>query len=227
MILRDMRYAENRVMSQGDQEYSQKIIAWLEPTYVAADERGDIFGGSGSSGDMVHWEARRRIIADAFDHDGTWLDVGCANGLLMETLTRWVGEKGHTLEPYGLDLAPRIAERARLRYPQWAERIWTGNVMTFAPPIRFDYVTMLTDAVAPHRCVAMVERVRQLYLKPGARLILSSYGPGGFITPHKAPATDQRPHLEAAGLTVAGYRELIEAETGRIKVRVAWADVRG
>ena len=211
---------------RGDEfEYSRNMIAWLEPAYVAADERGDVFGGSGFTGDMARWEARRRVIADAFDHDGVWLDVGCANGLLMATLTRWVAEKGHTIEPYGLELSPRIAERARVRYPQSSDRIWTGNVMTFQPPIRFDYVTILMDAAAPDRCIDMIEHVMQSYLKPGARLILSSYGPGALITPYKAPASDPRPDLEEAGLTIAGYREIIEPETERIKVRVAWADL--
>ena len=211
-------------MSDDDNDYYRNVIARLEATYVAADERGNVFGGSGFTGDLAHWEAHRRIIADAFDHNGTWLDVGCANGLLMETLVGWVAEKDYRLEPYGLDLSSQIAERARIRYPQWSDRIWTGNVMTFEPALGFDYVTMLMDAVPMDRCVALIKRVAKVYLKPGARLILSSYGAGAFITLHKGLAIDPRPEIEAAGLMVAGYREIVEPETGRLKVRVAWAD---
>jgi hypothetical protein len=76
-----------------DDEYYERIRALLEDAYVSADERGDVFGGSGSSGDMTSWEAKRRVIARAFYRAGSWLDVGCANGLLMETLTAWVAER--------------------------------------------------------------------------------------------------------------------------------------
>ena len=79
-----------------DDEYYERIRALLEDAYVSADERGDVFGGSGSSGDMTSWEGKRRVIARAFDREGNWLDVGCANGLLMETLAAWVAESGHS-----------------------------------------------------------------------------------------------------------------------------------
>jgi SAM-dependent methyltransferase len=212
-------------MTDEDNEYSARIIGWLEENYVAADERGDIFGGSGSSGDMAYWEKRRRVIASAFDRDGTWLDVGCANGLLMTTLPNWVAEKGFAIEAHGLELSARVAARARIRFPHLADRIWTGNVMSFEPPIRFDSVTALSDAAAPNRCAAMVERIASLYLKKGGRVILSCYGPGGFITPRKASADDPRRFIAEAGLRVAGYAEHRDDATNLTKVRTAWADV--
>lgn len=148
-----------------DDEYYERIRALLEDYYVSADERGDVFGGSGSKGeDMASWAAKRRVIASAFDREGSWLDVGCANGLLMETLAAWVAESGYRIEPYGLELSERIAERARKRLPHWATRIWTGNVMRFEPPIRFDYVTALADAVPIQSRGALVMRLARRYL---------------------------------------------------------------
>ena len=55
-----------------------------------------------SRGDEARWSRARRVIVDAIDRDGTFLDVGCANGLLMESLSSWAAERGHTIEPYGL-----------------------------------------------------------------------------------------------------------------------------
>ena len=36
--------------SNSDDEYYERVRALLEDSYVSADERGDVFGGSGSSG---------------------------------------------------------------------------------------------------------------------------------------------------------------------------------
>ena len=41
---------------------------------------------SGRSTGAERWELKRRCIADAIDRDGDFQDVGCANGLLLESL---------------------------------------------------------------------------------------------------------------------------------------------
>ena len=210
-----------------DDEYYERIRALLEDAYVSADERGDVFGGSGSKGeDMTSWEAKRRVIASAFDREGSWLDVGCANGLLMETLTAWVAESGYRIEPYGLELSERIAERARKRLPHWATRIWTGNVMKFEPPIRFDYVTALADLVPIQSRGALVMRLARRYLKAGGRLILSCYRPGGFLIGKPALEAESASEiLRAEGFEPVGEAEVRDPVTGAPKVRVAWVDV--
>ena len=53
--------------------------------------------------------------------------------------------------------------------------------MKFEPPIPFDYVTVLADAVPIQSRGALLMRLARLYLKPGGRLILSCYRPGGFL----------------------------------------------
>ena len=211
-----------------DDEYYERIRALLEDAYVSADERGDVFGGSGSSGDTTSWEGKRRVIAHAFDREGNWLDVGCANGLLMETLAAWVAESGHRIEPYGLELSERIAERARKRLPHWAARIWTGNVMKFEPPIRFDDVTALTDVVPIQSRGALLMRLTRRYLKPNGRLVLSCYRPGAFLLGKPALEAESAAEiLRAEGFEPVGEAEVHDPETGAAKVRVAWVDVAG
>lgn len=154
-------------MSETD--YYQHTLELLEDSYVAADERGDLAGGSGSGGGLARWQRKRKVIAAAFDHDGTWLDVGCANGLLMETLCRWAADRNVRVEPYGLELSQRVAQRARLRLTRWAERIWSGNVMTWMPPMRFDYVTLLPEFVPTELRGAMLVRVRDQFSEAGRK----------------------------------------------------------
>jgi hypothetical protein len=59
--------------------YYQRTLQLLEELYLEANARGDVAGGSGSGGGLERWEKKRRVLVSAFDHDGSWLDVGCAS----------------------------------------------------------------------------------------------------------------------------------------------------
>src|SRR5712691_704089 len=94
-----------------------------EEHYLAS---ADPHAGSGFGGDEARWEAARRPIVEAIDRDGSFLDVGCANGLLLESIVAW---SPYRIEPYGLDFSPRLVELARRRLPQWADRIYLGDAL--------------------------------------------------------------------------------------------------
>ena len=68
-------------------------------------------------------------MVSAIDRDGTFLDVGCANGLLRESLATWAGEEDYRVEPYSLDLIGSLAALAHQRLLHWLERVFVGNVM--------------------------------------------------------------------------------------------------
>lgn len=210
-------------MIKDENEYYRHTLELLEESYLEANSQGDVAGGSGSSGGLGRWEKKRRVLASAFDHDGCWLDVGCANGLLMETLTQWTGEAGLRIEPYGLDLSARIADAARRRLPLWADRIWTGNVMTWEPLTRFDYVTVIADCVPRCARAELVDRLIVKFLKASGRLIFSIYIPRPPEAPVELPPA-------SAVLKRFGYEVTGEAEArieGALKVSVAWLDVHG
>ncbi len=141
-------------------------------------------------------------------------------------MAAWVAAKGYRIEPYGLELSERIAERARKRLPHWAARIWSGNVMEFEPPIRFDYVTALADSVPIQKRSALVRRLAHRYLEQGGRLILSCYRPGAFLLGRPALEAESAAEIiRAAGFEVIGQAEVRDPLTGAAKVRVAWTDV--
>src|SRR5215813_8407928 len=119
-----------------EEGWYREVAAVITPAYLAADNPR---AQSGQSGDDAHWTHARSLIADAVDRDGTFLDVGCASGYLMECLQRWARERGHAIEPYGLDIAPELAALARSRLPHWADRIYVGNAIRWQPPMRFDF----------------------------------------------------------------------------------------
>ena len=110
---------------------------------------------------------------EAIDRDGTFLDIGCASGYLMESTVRWTA---HRVEPYGLDLAPNVAHLARRRLPQWADRIFVGNALTWKPPQRFEFVRTELVYVPAQRQRALVVHLLDDVVAPGGRLITCGYG---------------------------------------------------
>jgi SAM-dependent methyltransferase len=141
-----------------------------EESYLASD---DPRRQSGFGGDEARWEAARRPIVEAIDRDGSFLDVGCANGYLLESLIRWSERR---IEPYGLDFSPRLVELARARLPAWADRIFLGDVLDWEPPRRFDFVRTELVYAPRERRRELVERLLVRVVSPGGRLIVCGYG---------------------------------------------------
>jgi hypothetical protein len=67
-----------------------------------------------------------------------------------------------------------------------------------------------------------------MYLKPGGRLILSCYRPGGFLLGKPALEAESAAEiLRAEGFEPVGEAEVHDPVTGTAKVRVAWVDITG
>jgi hypothetical protein len=170
------RFAEiDDALARGeiDEEgWQEAVAAILVPAYLAADTP---WAQSGKSGDEETWEHARRPVADAIDRDGSFLDVGCASGFLMESVRRWTAERGLAVEPYGLEIAPELAELARRRLPHWADRIFVANARHWRPPRRFDFVRTGLEYAPPGRRRELVEHLLGHVVAPHGRLIVGVY----------------------------------------------------
>jgi len=144
----DDAYAAGEISAS---EWHAAMAQLVVPAYLAAETPE---GGSGSSRDASGWEYARSLIADAVTPGQSFLDIGCANGHLMESMAAWGG-----VEPYGLDISPELVALARQRLPRWADRIWVGNAAEWEPPRRFDVVRTGLDYVPADRRRALVERL--------------------------------------------------------------------
>jgi 2-polyprenyl-3-methyl-5-hydroxy-6-metoxy-1,4-benzoquinol methylase len=150
-------------------------VRTLERSYLRGQTPQE---GSGFGGGEQAWRQARHHLTEAITADGTFLDVGCANGLLMESVAAWCAERGLAVEPYGIDLAPGLVDLARRRLPHWAERIWLGNAIDWMPPCgqRFDYVHILLDCVPPRRRADLIRHHLAATVRPGTgRLLVSNY----------------------------------------------------
>ncbi|MGH2530824.1 MAG: class I SAM-dependent methyltransferase [Thermomicrobiales bacterium] len=194
----------------------EQIRDLVETAYLAEETPQ---AQSGLGGDAAHWERRRRVIADTLDRDGTLLDVGCANGLLMETLVEWAGESGVRIEPYGLDISPKLAALARARLPGWADRICVGNVIAWEPPRRFDYVRTELVCVPDARQPELVDRLLQQAVAPGGRLVICAYRPRGV-----RDAAPIGPLLQSWGFAVSGEATATDINDGGAATRVVWIE---
>lgn len=138
----------------------------------------------------------------------------------MGSLVAWAGEDGRRIESYGLDLIPSLTILARRRLPRWTNRIFTGNVMTWRPPLRFDFVRAELEYVPRHRRQDMVERLLCDYLLPKGRLILCSYSSSCQSEPKAESLTEV---LRSWGHEVTGQAEGRDTN-GVVITRVAWTD---
>jgi hypothetical protein len=203
--------------SQAEDAWYERNRQFLETAYLASDTPQQ---QSGLNGDAAHWKRRRHVIVEAIDHDGTILDVGCANGLLMETLVAWARERGYHLEPYGLDLSPKLVALARSRLPGWADRISVGNVITWDPPRQFDYVRTELVYVPGQRQPHLIARLMEHVVAPAGRLVVCAYRPQGV-----RDADPIGELLRSWGFPVNGEATATDTADGGVATRVAWLDV--
>jgi SAM-dependent methyltransferase len=195
------------------------IAAVVVPAYLAGANPAAQSGSS--SEDAAQWAYRRDLIAEAVDRDGAFLDVGCASGYLMETLVEWCRQRGHAIDPYGLDISPELAALARRRLPHWAARVFVGNALDWQPPWPFDFVRTGLEYVPPRRQRDLVEHLLRHVVAPGGRLIVGVYSEERDAT-RSAPGEEER--VASWGLTIAGRTERPHPRDARLVYRVFWID---
>ena len=187
-----------------DEGWHAAVAALVVPAYLAAETAE---AGSGSSRDHAGWERARSLLAEAVEPGQTFLDVGCANGLLMESMATWA-----RAEPYGLEISPELAEVARRRLPQWADRIWVGNAIDWKSPRRFDVVRTGIDYVPAPRRRHLVERM----LSYSERLVIGVFN-------EERDVRSLENEVAGWGFTISGRSERLHPHP-RLAYRAFWID---
>lgn len=208
----------NRALAEGridEERWHQAMANLVKPAYLAADNP---YAQAGHGGNATTWEASRGFLAAALHRNGTFLDVGCASGIMMESVERWGAAKGLSIEPYGLEIIPELVELAKQRLPQWADRIYTGNIRTWKPPDgRFDYVLMRPEYAPEHRLGEMIGHILEHVLKGNGRLIV-------FVGTEEAEVRSVELRTQQAGYLVHGRVEVPHPKDSRVVRRLFWID---
>jgi SAM-dependent methyltransferase len=202
------------MLTQAEREFFTQEQALFEAKYlVGTNPRQQ----SGFGRDALDWERFRRPIVAPIGRDGSFLDIGCANGLLMESVVAWAGGDGRRVEPFGLDISERLADLARQRLPRWRDRIFVGNALFWEPPARFDFVRTELVYVPPRRRREYVERLLGRFVAPDGRLIICSYGSS---RPDGLRAELLVDEIQDWGLPVHRVDDVVSPEHGFVITRV-------
>jgi len=184
--------------------------------YLASD---DPWRQSGWGSTPERWRLAREVILSAVERSGTFVDIGCANGLLLECLIAWATERGVVIEPHGIDLVPELIELARKRLPAYASNFATANAFTWIPLRRYDYAHLLLESAPPPRHREFLFRILDSAIARGGRLIVSNYG---SRSKNETPF-DVAGYLSSLSFAVAGSASASEPD-GFVITRTAWID---
>jgi SAM-dependent methyltransferase len=155
---------------------------------------------SGFTGGSERWRREREPILEGFQNSGDLLDVCCANGHLVECLTRWGQARGLEITPFGIDQGSQLIELARRRFPRFADHFQVANAWNWYPPRQYRYVYALWDCVPENYLPEFIRRLLVRSVAPGGRLILGAYG---SLSRHEQPF-DVEMFLRSVGYQVSG-----------------------
>jgi SAM-dependent methyltransferase len=174
-----------------------KKLGELEESYLAAS---DPIRQSGFGGGAQRWRAEREPILDAVARSADFLDVGCANGYLLECLVAWGRQRGLSLTPFGVDFSEKLIFLAKRRFPAFHDNFWAGNAWEWRPDRTFPYIYTLYDCVPEEYLEEYIHRLLRRVVSPTGRLIVGAYGSrSGKVSPF-----DIASYLTSKGLSVTG-----------------------
>jgi len=172
---------------------------------------------SGHGGSAQHYAFAHLPIVDAIYRDGTFLDVGCANGHLMEMVHQWAAALGFDVPVFGLDISEGLLGLAKSRLPHWSEHFSLGNALYWKPEHKFDYVHIGGLGGVPEDDErALFDHLLEHYVADGGRLIL---GPAWQHEGDDRSFGIQR--LLDSGVTLSGYVEKTHYNRPDL-IRKAW-----
>lgn len=179
-------------------EYFDAVRAAISDYYL--EDPSNPYRGSGRSSGAERWIETRRCIAQAVHRDGDFLDVGCANGLLLESLIAWTAARGFAIRPHGIDFVPQLVELARQRLAPYAGCFEVANAFYWTPSRRFDFVRTNLEYVQPGDWPQFLAR-QYGAVADGGRLIVCHYRNEGDA-PVEVAST-----LRGLGFAVVGQAE--------------------
>jgi SAM-dependent methyltransferase len=200
---------------------ADKLDAWfdevretLEKAYLATNTPWEQsgYGGPRSFG---NWIRLRIPISECIDRPGSLLDIGCANGFLLQCLRQWMQARQLAMELYGLDYSEPLVSLARMRLPDLSDQIFVDNALYWDPPRRFDYVYTMPEFVPVNWIQPYLSRLLAQFVAPDGKLLVMYARDSGETNPDEWGDVK----LRRMGFAVEAYHSGFD-EQGRERARV-------
>jgi cyclopropane fatty-acyl-phospholipid synthase-like methyltransferase len=95
---------------------------------------------SGHTGDEQRYRYTQGMLLEALYKSGSLIDIGCANGYLLEKLNQWIKNLDLRIDFHGLDISKELIALAKERLPSWKDHFYAGNALYWNSTKRFDYI---------------------------------------------------------------------------------------
>jgi SAM-dependent methyltransferase len=208
--------AQQQALDSGvisEAQWFERYTHFFTAAYLAAD---DPRAQSGHDGDEARYRYGRMMILEAIHKSGTFLDVGCANGYLIESLDRWLSGSSLTLEFFGLDISEGLLNLAKQRLPHWRDRFFLGNALSWKPPQRYDFVYLCGLELVPlQRQQELLTRLLHEFVATDGCLI---FGP----VSEERDSQEFEEQVAAWGLKPSGYCEKSHQEHEILARKMFW-----
>lgn len=170
----------------------------------------------GHTGTEETWVYSRIMpLLEILYKSGSFIDIGCANGYICESLYKWTKNSSIDIEYYGMDICEELIAIAKERQPNFTDNYYVGNVLDWVPPIKFDYVRTYTlDALPQYRQKELIDNLYTNYLKSKGRLIIGSYT-------EAADADTVSELVCSLGFSISGY---LKKSYGGNERKLIWID---
>lgn len=198
-------------------------VQWYDMRKAATAEaylsRDNPRAQTGHGGNEARWRYTRvMMILEALHKDGSFLDIGCANGYLIECLHKWVSGSGLKIEFYGVDISAELVAFAKKRLPHWSDRLFAANAVEWTPNPKFDIVHAHEISYAPeHHERGFLNHLINDYLNPGGRLIVGPWAVG-------RDSMDLEEKLASWNIEPTGYLLKSQKEGTNLTRKMLWFD---
>ena len=212
----DTAYANNEISKD---ERKEIMNIYITKCYLSHDNPR---GQSGHGGDEFHYYYSHLQIIEAIHKNGTFCDIGCANGHLMEMVHKWAAGTSFNIQMYGVDISEGLIELARKRLPHWYDNFFIGDAEYWKPKNKFDYIHTRGEIVESSAesinedSRILFEHYMENYLVDGGRYII---GPYWYETEDRALKG-----LINCGYSPTGYVEKTHYNKPSMKRKMIWID---
>jgi SAM-dependent methyltransferase len=192
--------------------------SYFTKRYLAADNPR---AQSGHGGDEYHYAFKHLPLIEAVYRNGTFLDVGCANGHLCEMVHKWATVIGFDLQVYGVDISEGLIALAHTRLPQWRENFVVSNSFNWRPEQKFDYIHVGGLGQVPEEDeLLFFEHLMEHYVADGGRMFIGPYWNDEAIDSRCTSVKK----LLATGITPSGYLEKTHYSNPHMILKLLWFD---